>query len=52
MLLMPMLDGMGISSTNIYEIDSGSPFTIYDLKMHLLGNRKTNIIPAFNGDVL
>ncbi|PKV75954.1 cyanophycinase [Pontibacter ramchanderi] len=46
--LVTILDGMDISSTNIYEIESGDPFTIYDLKMHLLGDGKTYIIPAFN----
>ncbi|PRY02939.1 cyanophycinase [Pontibacter ummariensis] len=46
--LVTILDGMNISSTNIYEIEAGDPFTIYDLKMHLLGNGKTYTIPAFN----
>lgn len=50
--LVTILDGMDISSTDIYEIASGDPFTIYDLKMHLLGNGKTYTIPAFNKDVL
>lgn len=45
-------DGMGISSTGVYKIASGDPFTIYDPKMHLLGNSKTYTIPAFNKDVL
>ncbi|MBF8965253.1 cyanophycinase [Pontibacter sp. FD36] len=49
--LVTILDGMDISSTNIYEIESGDPFTIYDLKMHLLGNGKTYTIPAFNEDI-
>jgi cyanophycinase len=47
--LVTILDGMDISSTNIYEIASQEPFTIYDLKMHLLGNGKTYTIPAYNG---
>ena len=45
-------DGMGISSTGVYKIALGDPFTIYDLKMHLLGIGKTYTIPAFNKDVL
>lgn len=49
--LVTILDGMDISSTDIYEIASGDPFTIYDLKMHLLGNGKTYTIPAFNKDL-
>jgi cyanophycinase len=46
--LVTILDGMDISSTNIYEIDSNEPFTIYGLRMHLLGNGKTYTIPAYN----
>lgn len=46
--LVTILDGMDISSTNIYDIDSNEPFTIFDLKMHLLGNGKTYTIPSFN----
>lgn len=48
--LVTILDGMDISSTNIYEIAAGEPFTIYDLRMHLLGDGKTYEIPAYNGD--
>jgi cyanophycinase len=39
---------MDISSTNIYEISENEPFTIYGLKMHLLGNGKTYQIPSYN----
>jgi cyanophycinase len=46
--LVTILDGMNISSTNIYEISQDEPFTIFDLKMHLLGNGKTYQIPAYN----
>ncbi len=46
--LVTILDGMDISSTNIYEIQSGDPFTICDLRMHLLGNGKTYTIPSYN----
>jgi cyanophycinase len=48
--LVTILDGMDISSTNIYQIGQNEPFTIYDLKMHLLGNGKTYLIPSFNGE--
>jgi len=48
--LVTILDGMDISSTNIYEIDSNEPFTIFDLKMHLLGNGKTYTIPTYNAE--
>ncbi len=47
--LVTILDGMDISSTNIYEIEAGEPFTICDLKLHLLGNGKTYTIPSYNG---
>lgn len=46
--LVTILDGMDISSTNIYEIESNEPFSIYDLKMHLLANGKTYLIPSDN----
>ncbi|SIT83395.1 cyanophycinase [Pontibacter indicus] len=46
--LVTILDGMDISSTDIYDIDPGDPFTIYDLEMHLLGDGKTYTIPAYN----
>ncbi|WP_235925585.1 cyanophycinase [Pontibacter burrus] len=49
--LVTILNGMDISSTNIYEIEEGEPFTIYDLKMHLLGSGKTYTIPTFNADL-
>jgi len=49
--LVTILDAMDISSTDIYEIKPGEPFTIYDLKMHLLGNGKTYLIPTFNEDL-
>ncbi|MBB6610908.1 cyanophycinase [Pontibacter sp. Tf4] len=48
--LVTILDGMDISSTNIYDIKEGEPFTIYDLKMHLLGDSQTYTIPTFNED--
>lgn len=49
--LVTILDGMDISSTDIYEIDAGDPFTIYDLKMHLLGSGKTYTIPTYNAEL-
>ncbi|MBC5773097.1 cyanophycinase [Pontibacter sp. KCTC 32443] len=48
--LVTILDGMDISKTDIYDIKPGDPFSIFDLKMHLLGNGKTYTIPAFNED--
>ncbi|MDQ4141480.1 MAG: cyanophycinase [Bacteroidota bacterium] len=48
--LVTILDGMNISSTDIYEIESNEPFTIFDLKMHLLGNGKKYTIPTYNDE--
>ncbi|MFD2245036.1 cyanophycinase [Pontibacter ruber] len=49
--LVTILDGMDISSTNIYEIKAGEPFTIRGLKMHLLGDGETYTIPSSKGTV-
>ncbi|MDQ3291737.1 MAG: cyanophycinase [Bacteroidota bacterium] len=48
--LVTILDGMHITSTDIYEIESNEPFTIFDIKMHLLANGKKYTIPTYNDE--
>jgi cyanophycinase len=40
-----IVDGISISSTNIHEIDPGEPFTIRDLKVHMLGRGQRYTLP-------
>lgn len=46
--LVTVVDGMGISSTNIYEISTGEPFSVCDLKVHLLSKGQRYTIPAYD----
>lgn len=45
--LVTIVDGMGISDTNIYEIETGQPFSIRDMKVHLLSPGQHYVIPAY-----
>lgn len=45
--LVTVVDGMGITESNIYEIENGQPFTAKGLRVHLLGNEDTYLIPAY-----
>ncbi|WP_210463621.1 MULTISPECIES: cyanophycinase [Rufibacter] len=45
--LVTVVDGMGITETNIYEIANGQPFTAKGLKVHLLGDEDKYIIPGY-----
>jgi cyanophycinase len=45
--LVTVVDGMDSTHTNIYEIGNGEPFTIRDLKIHLLGRGDHYQIPVF-----
>lgn len=45
--LVTIVDGMGISSTNIYEISTGQPFSVCDLKVHLLSPEQRYVIPTY-----
>jgi cyanophycinase len=46
--LVTVMDGMDISSTNIYEIGNGEPFSIRDLKVHLLRQGDLYTLPVYN----
>jgi cyanophycinase len=46
--LVTVVDGMGITDTNIYEIDTGEPFSIRDLKVHLLSPGDIYILPTYD----
>lgn len=46
--LVTVVDGTGISRTNIYEIETGEPFTVCDLKVHLLSNGERYTLPTYD----
>jgi len=46
--LVTVVDGTGISRTNLYEISTGEPFTVCDLKVHLLSNGEHYIFPTYD----
>ncbi len=43
--LVVIVDGLSCSSTNIHEIEPGEPFTIRDLKVHLLSHGERYTLP-------
>ncbi len=45
--LVTIVDGMDISRTNIYEIETGQAFTVCDLKVHLLSKGERYKIPTY-----
>ncbi|MCC9138398.1 cyanophycinase [Pontibacter silvestris] len=46
--LVTVVDGMGISRSNIYEISTGEPFTVCDLKVHLLSKGERYTLPTYD----
>jgi cyanophycinase len=44
--IVTVVDGMGITKTNIHEVGSGEPFTICDLKVHLLSRGQKYKFPT------
>lgn len=46
--LVTVVDGMDISKTNIYEIKTGEPFSVCDLKVHLLSFHQKYVIPVYD----
>ncbi|MFT2011252.1 cyanophycinase [Pontibacter sp. 13R65] len=46
--LVTIVDGMGISHTNIYEIKTGEPFTVRDMKVHLLSRGEKYTLPIYD----
>jgi len=45
--LVTIVDGTGITRTNIYEIKTGEAFTVCDLKVHLLSKGERYTIPTY-----
>ncbi|WP_181308304.1 cyanophycinase [Rufibacter sp. XAAS-G3-1] len=45
--LVTVVDGMGITETNIYDIGNGQPFTAKGLRMHMLGNGDEYVVPSY-----
>lgn len=46
--LVTIVDGMGITETNIYEIGTGEPFTVRDMRVHLLSKNECYTIPTYD----
>ncbi|MBA9075392.1 MULTISPECIES: cyanophycinase [Rufibacter] len=46
--LITVVDGMGITETNIFDIQNGEPFTAKGLKVHLLGDKDEYFIPSYS----
>ncbi|WP_205503689.1 cyanophycinase [Rufibacter psychrotolerans] len=45
--LVTVIDGMGLTETNIYEIGNGEPFTAKGLRVHLLGDKDEYDVPSY-----
>lgn len=43
--LVVVLDGMSVTDTNIHEVDPGKPFSIRDLRLHLLSSGERYTLP-------
>ncbi len=46
--LIIVVDGMGMSYTNISEVETGTPVSIRDLKIHLLGKGQRYTLPILD----
>ncbi|GAA4314319.1 cyanophycinase [Nibribacter koreensis] len=46
--LITIVDGMGMTETNIFDIENGQPFTAKGLRVHLLGDKDEYLIPTYN----
>lgn len=46
--LVTIVDGTGITETNIYEIKTGEPFSVRDMKVHLLAAGDTYTLPIYD----
>jgi cyanophycinase len=45
--LVTIVDGMDITETNIYQIKSGQPFSVRNLRVHLLSEGDTYALPTY-----
>jgi cyanophycinase len=46
--IIVVVDGMSLSYTNIYAIEAGTPVSIRDLKIHMLGKGERYTLPTFD----
>ncbi|PVY39433.1 cyanophycinase [Pontibacter virosus] len=46
--LVTIVDGLGITETNIYEIKTGEPFSVRDMRVHLLAAGDTYTLPTYD----
>ncbi len=46
--LVTVVDGMGITRNTIFEIETGQPFSLCDLKVHLMADREIYTLPVFD----
>lgn len=46
--LVVVVDGLGITETNIYEIKTGQPFSVRDMRVHLLAGGDNYVIPTYH----
>lgn len=46
--IIVIVDGMGISYTNIFEVEAGTPISIRDLKVHMLGKGERYTLPILD----
>ncbi|MFD2512458.1 cyanophycinase [Pontibacter locisalis] len=46
--LMTVVDGMDLTSTDIYKIGTGDPFSVRGLKVHLLAKDETYSVPTYD----
>lgn len=46
--LVTIVDGLGITATNIYDIETGQPFSVRDMKVHLLAEGDTYTLPTYD----
>jgi cyanophycinase len=46
--LVTVVDGMGMTETNIFDIQNGQPFTVKGLRVHMLGNGDTYELPTYH----
>ena len=44
--LVTLVDGSRMGQTNLYEAEAGTPLTVRDLKMHLLGRGDVYVLPV------
>jgi len=46
--LITVVDGLSITETNIYEIKTGQPFSVKDMRVHLLAAGDKYVIPTYD----